>query len=305
VPVAASMNAERNHVPFSEAHVPAFTAWFNALPDNNVWTEESVRQRTTQDGTYDPALMFAAVRGGKPVGFLLGSIANETGWIRAFLVRPDLQRQGIGTGMFDAAERAFAERGITEVNVGWAQPKSFLPGIDISYTSAISFLDDRGYQTNREARVNMDVLLTGRDWSTSADEQLFQEQGIIVRRACPADRSGIEQLCVAHNYHGWAVETGIALERNPVPVFVAQRQGRICAFAAHSICGPAHFGPMLTATEHRGLGIGTVLLKRCLQEWQNAGVERCEIVWAGPLSFYARSVGATMGRAFWTFHKSL
>jgi hypothetical protein len=34
-------------------------------------------------------------------------------------------------------------------------------------------------------------------------------------------------------------------------------------------------------------------------------VERCEIMWTGPLSFYARAIGATIGRAFWTFHKTL
>jgi hypothetical protein len=62
---------------------------------------------------------------------------------------------------------------------------------------------------------------------------------------------------------------------------------------------------MLTASDLRGLGIGSVLLKCCLQDWQRAGMEKCEIMWAGPLSFYARSVGATMGRAFWTFHKTI
>jgi len=62
---------------------------------------------------------------------------------------------------------------------------------------------------------------------------------------------------------------------------------------------------MLTAADLRGLGIGSVLLKRCLQDWERAGVSRCEIVWAGPISFYARSVGATLGRAFWAFRKSL
>jgi hypothetical protein len=62
---------------------------------------------------------------------------------------------------------------------------------------------------------------------------------------------------------------------------------------------------MLTSAGLRGQGIGTVLLKRCLQDWQRAGLGRCEILWAGPLAFYARSIGATMGRAFWAWHKSL
>ena len=49
-----------NIVPFGEQHIAKFTAWFSALPNNNVWTEESARSRSTQDETYDPALMIAA-----------------------------------------------------------------------------------------------------------------------------------------------------------------------------------------------------------------------------------------------------
>ncbi len=85
----------------------------------------------------------------------------------------------------------------------------------------------------------------------------------------------------------------------------AGTEDSIRAFAAHSVSGPVHFGPVLTSAEQRGQGIGTVLLKRWLQDWQQAGVSQCEIVWAGPLSFYARTLGAAIGRAFWALYKSL
>jgi len=292
-------------VPFIESHIAPFTAWFNALPNNDVWTEGFVRSRTVLDPSYDPSLMVAALEDDTPVGFALGSIANETGWVRALLVREDCRRLGIGTAMFEAIEQAMAERGMTEINVGWALPKYFLPGIDITYTSAIVFLDRRGYQTRRETRVNMDLVIAGRDFGTTDAETSLRERGITIRRAQPGDRPGIVHLCEAYHNLGWAFETGMALERTPIPIFVAEHDGRICAFATHSVCGPSHFGPMLTEAELRGQGIGSVLLKRCLQDWQSMGLERCEIVWAGPLSFYARAVGATVGRAFWTFHKSL
>jgi mycothiol synthase len=292
-------------LPFTESHVAPFTACFNALPNNDVWTEEFVRSRTVQDSTYDPALMIAIHENDTPVGFLLGSIANETGWIRAFLVRKDHRRRGIGTMMFEAIEYSLAERGIAEINVGWAPPRYFLPGIDITYTPAIVFLDRRGYQTKRETRVNMDVPLIGRSFDTTDDEARLRERGFAFRRARPSDRPGITHLCETHHNLGWALEAGMALDKDPIAVFIAERHGEICAFAAHRTCGPIYFGPMLTSAELRGLGIGSVLLKRCLQDWQQMGVERCEIMWAGPLSFYARSVGATIGRAFWTFHKSL
>lgn len=295
----------RRIVPFTQAHVPTFTTWLNALSNNDVWTEESVRDKSIQDQAYDPALMFAVEQGNEPVGFLLGSIVNDTGWVFAFLVRPDHQRQGIGTLMFDAMEHAFAEQAITEINVGWAPLKYFLPGIDIKYTPAIVFLDCRGYETKRDTRVNMDVHLAGRSFDTSDSKARLRARGIVVRRGQPTDRPGITRLCEAYGNLIWGIETARALDSDPITVFVAEYQNEICAFAVYAVGGPLYFGPMLTAADRRGMGIGSVLLKHCLQDWQHAGAERCEILWAGPLSFYARSVGATMGRAFWTFHKSL
>jgi mycothiol synthase len=292
-------------VPFDRSHVPLFTRWFSALPNNDVWTEEWVHSRSTGDESYDPTLMIAAVENDEPLGFLLGSVAHETGWIKAFLVRPDRQRQGIGTVLFDAIERAFAERAIQAITVGWAPPRYLLPGIDISYTPAIIFLDRHGYETSRETRVNMEVRLTGQDFGTADQESRLRDAGITVRRALAQDRLGLTRLCQAYDHPMWAIETGMALQRAPITMFVAEREGEICAFAAHTVCGPTHFGPMLTAPDLRGLGIGTVLLKRCLLDWQKQGYARCEIVWTGPLSFYARAVGATMGRAFWVWHKSL
>jgi GNAT superfamily N-acetyltransferase len=292
-------------VPFEARHLPAFAVWFGALPNNAAWSEAWVRYKTLDDETYDPALMIAAEIDGEPAGFLIGNIADEKGWVRAFIVAPERRRQGLGTLLFDAVERVLRERGIAEIEVGWALPRYFLPGIDLACTPAIVFLDRRGYETTRETRVNMDVVLTGRDFDTSAAEARLREHGIEVWRARREDYDGIEALCISEGYQGWAAETAIALAMVPVPVFVACAEGRVRGFATHSLAGPVQFGPMLTAMDLRGMGIGTVLLKRCLQDWQREGIARCEIVWAGPLSFYTRTVGATVGRAFWTFHKTL
>lgn len=292
-------------VPFARSHVSAFTAWFNQLPNNDIWTEDCVQSRSVDDDGYDPELMICAQERGEPAGFLLGSVWEQTGWVKAFLVRPDRQRQGIGTAMFRAAEQAFGARDIQEITVGYAPPRYFTPGVDIAYTPAVVFLDGLGYQTSREARVNMDVALTGRDLSTLDQEAHLTELGIAIRRASPADGVSIAEMCETHGHRNWVIETQMSLEKRPPTMFVAVRSGTICGFAAHSVGGPIYFGPMLTAVHLRGQGIGTVLLKRCLQDWQRAGLERCEILWAGPLAFYARSVGATMGRAFWVWHKSL
>jgi GNAT superfamily N-acetyltransferase len=292
-------------IPFTEAHLAPFTTWFNALPENDVWTTDWVRSKTLDDPNYDPGLMLAAQDGDTPVGCVLGNIVDDKGWIKAFLVRPDCQRQGIGTMLFETVERAFAQRGIEIVTVGYAPLYYFIPGINLKYTSAVVFLDQRGYQTDRTVRVNLDVLIRERDFDTAASEARLRERGIVVRRGTLDDVNALVELCNANGYQGWMAESRIALQKIPPTVFVAERDGDVLAFAAHSVVGPLHFGPMLTSPDLRGIGIGSVLLKRCLVDWQRAGHDRCEIIWAGPISFYARVVGATMGSAFWIFRKSL
>jgi GNAT superfamily N-acetyltransferase len=292
-------------VPFGDRHVPIFAEWFNGLPANEGWTLPYIRRVTIDNPDYDPRLMFAVVVNGVPCGFLISTIAAHQGWISAFIVDPARRRRGIGTAMFDHVERAFAESGIAEVKVGWALPRYLLPGIDIHYTDAITFLDRRGYVTDRRARVNLEVALAGRDFDTSARERALAERGFLVRRAERADGEELQRLCESNGHDGWAIEVAMALEKDTPALFVAERAGAIAAFAAHSVAGPHHFGPMLTASDLRGLGLGSVLLKRCFQDWQRAGVTRCEIVWAGPIAFYARAVGATVDRAFWTFEREL
>jgi len=291
--------------PFTSSEIPVFTAWFNALPSNHVWTDEFVRSRTVDDPAYDAELMLVALHEGEPAGFLLGSLANGAGWIRAFIVHPNLRRQGIGSRLFSVFEQTLRDRRIVDITVGWAIPRYFLPGIDVAYTSAIVFLERLGYQTDRAARVNMDVELAGQGFSTSGHEAILRAKGVTVRRAASGDAERIYALCESQDHAGWVAETAMGLQRRPPTLHIALKDGRVIAFAAHSICGPRHFGPMLTDAGLRGLGIGSVLLKRCLLDWQRQGLTRCEISWTGPIPFYARAVGATMGRVFWSFHKSL
>ena len=138
-------------VAFSQSHVAPFCEQFNALPGNNLWNESSVSLRTIHDPAYDPQLMVVLEQDAIPVAFLLANIADDTGWIRAFLVHPDLRRTGIGTIMFDTIEERLVQRGIKEVNAGWARPNYFLPGIDINYTPAIVFLDHLDLAQPQEA----------------------------------------------------------------------------------------------------------------------------------------------------------
>jgi mycothiol synthase len=64
-------------------------------------------------------------------------------------------------------------------------------------------------------------------------------------------------------------------------------------------------GPLGTAPSAKGQGIASVLLRRCLADRARRGVSTAELVWAGPLSYFSRTVQATIGRAFWLYEKDL
>ena len=62
---------------------------------------------------------------------------------------------------------------------------------------------------------------------------------------------------------------------------------------------------MGTAPAAQGLGIGSVLLRRCLADQQAAGLDSVQIGWVGPLPFYSGVVGARVERVFFLYRKQL
>jgi hypothetical protein len=105
----------------------------------------------------------------------------------------------------------------------------------------------------------------------------------------------------------WESEAAHALRYDPPRIHVALRQKgkstRFVGFAWHGVNRRTRFGPMGTEPSERGLGVGTVLLRRCLADQRAAGLEEAEIGWTSPIQFYARAIGASIDRVFWTYVK--
>ena len=64
------------------------------------------------------------------------------------------------------------------------------------------------------------------------------------------------------------------------------------------------FGPEGVEKSLRGLGVGGVLLLRCLGDMKSRGYARCEIGWVGPYAFYAKVADARVCRVFWQMEKA-
>jgi GNAT superfamily N-acetyltransferase len=162
-----------------------------------------LRYRTLDDPTCPPDLMLLAEDDGQFVGFCLGAIRDGKGLVKLFGVEPERRRQGIATALFDELEARAGARGLHELAVGALGPNFFEPGVEVRHTDAVSFLLQRGYSTDRTARINMDVDLASADLDTSAAQARLASEGIAVRRAWPADVEATARFALDRFSEGW------------------------------------------------------------------------------------------------------
>jgi mycothiol synthase len=256
-----------------------------------------------------PHIGLIARRDSQVLGCCIGSLGQDApgsadGFIDLLVVDRDERRRGIGTRLTIAMEEQLAARGCTRINLAGNAPFYAWPGIDVHYTAAVCFAEDRDYQ-RRMSWVNMDVELENAELDTSSAAARLGSEGIQIQRASAADRDEIQESLGSTWWPTWVSEILAALPGPNSGVHVAVRDAQYVGFCAYGVNRPYEVGPIGTVPEMRKLGIGTVLLKRCLAEQRDQGVTAAELVWVGPLSYFSRTVNATIGRAFWQYEKDL
>jgi ribosomal protein S18 acetylase RimI-like enzyme len=137
----------------------------------------------------------------------------------------------------------------------------------------------------------------------------LRADGIILRRAHPAEADIIVPW-VRENFHDkWAAECRGALEHRPATCFVATAiqsvpdpdddpynlpPEKLIGFACYDIVAKGMFGPEGVQPDYRGRQIGKGLLLACMHAMANDGYAYAVISWAGPTEFYKNTVGATL-----------
>jgi mycothiol synthase len=239
-------------------------------------------------------------------GVVLASMSQRepgVGHVDLLAVRPAARGRGTGSALLRAAERALAGLGAGEVRLAGNLPCYAWPGVDVRYTPAMCLAVRHGY-TDSGTAWNMTAPLAGLAADDAAQRRLHAA-GVEPRRAGPADAPVLTRWVEA-TWPGWGWEVGQSLDRPGAGCHVAWRDGTPVGFAAYGALRPSVFGPMGTDPDAEGLGIGRVLLRRCLVEQrERLGLTSAQIGWAGPLGFYARTVGARVGRVFWLYRKVL
>lgn len=245
---------------------------------------------------------------GQIIGFALGSLrpahddVPATGHVELLTVAPDHRERGHGRALLAELERRLTAAGATRLRIRGNPPYFAWPGIDVRYTPAVCLAASAGYERLLDCN-NMMVDLAAADLATEQDEQRLTEAGIEVRRGRPEDEKALRVWSDREFGGTWGEEAAMALRHELPRLHVAVRDGAFLGFAGHGIQRFAMFGPMGTDPAARGLGIGAVLLRRCLADMREAGIEVAEIGWVGPVRYYAKTVGATLGRVFWAFEK--
>lgn len=223
---------------------------------------------------------------------------HQLGYLKMLCVAPAWRSQEIGTRLLQTVEAQLREWGASRLRLGESHPNYLQPGVDLRYTAALVFFEKHGYERVGET-YNMRCDLA------RADFWRDPPAGLEVRRAWPSDQPATMAFLQEH-FPSWQAEVSVMFTNDPISLHLAFQGEELVGFAGTdgNNRGSGWFGPMATHPRKRGLGVGGVLLGRCLTDFQNQGLTDCVIPWVGPYQWYSRQCNAYLERTFWRYEKS-
>jgi GNAT superfamily N-acetyltransferase len=267
-----------------------------------------LEQKVWSDPDFDEQLTRVSVIDNQIVGW--GMLVHRRqpanrGHLKFLVVDGPFQRQQIGSRLLTELEEAALRRGVVEIRIDESTPNYLNPGIDERYVNAVRFLDKHGYRQLGSA-VHQRVDLSSRHWPTAAEEERLASLGISIRRAVAADWEPVRSWLEAH-WPAWIPEVACAFSNEPLTLHLAWEGNRVIGFSAYDTnnLGLGWFGPMGSDPGCRGLGIGRVLLYRCLADQQQQGHVHVIIPWVGPVDFYRQHANAQLWRTFRRMAKTM
>jgi GNAT superfamily N-acetyltransferase len=118
--------------------------------------------------------------------------------------------------------------------------------------------------------------------------------GIEIKRALAPEKHHVLAWVGEKFSKGWASECDAAFAHAPCSCFIAVKDAKIIGFACYDATARGFFGPIGVDEDLRKAGLGKALLIRTLEAMREAGYGYAVIGWAGPVNFFAKTVGATV-----------
>ncbi|HZT66792.1 MAG TPA: GNAT family N-acetyltransferase [Acidimicrobiales bacterium] len=230
----------------------------------------------------------ASVRGDPQVGVVATVVRRDAAFVRLLAVDPAHRRRGVGHALMEAAEADLSGSG--PITVGADAPDYLFPGVDTRWTPMFCLMEARGYR-RVETHLNMDV-----DLATLPP----RPDGVHVADA--DDRQEVAGWMAAA-WPDWADEVLRALDDGHLAL--SRDSEGISAFCAWDVNRGGWLGPIAVRPGEYGKRLGVPLLLEALHRMRDDGRQRAEIAWVSPIRFYARNVGATVGRAFVVHRKQM
>jgi mycothiol synthase len=243
--------------------------------------ENIFRTKVLLDPNFLPENLPVAVEDGRVVGFVLAlarqvplflqGLEPDKAWITAFGVHPEYRLHGIGTALFDHTLSQLRGQGRKTVDIAPYVPNYFVPGVDVNaYLGTIPFLEKQGFKVLYNA-ISMGADLSGFQIPpeiVELERKREAEDGVTIRPVTSADLSELMPFIVRHFGWDWFRHAQDYLldlfggsNTNHICVLVARRHGEIVGYCQQRL---ERFGPFGVNPEYRNLGIGRLLLFRCL-----------------------------------------
>ncbi len=215
-----------------------------------------------------------------------------TGFVRLLAVHPGSRRQRTATALLGAMEKVLIDRGATQLQLAGDSPRFVWPGVDTRWTAALCLAEALGYSAVG-SELNMSCPTTYRAPVPA---------GIELTRVVDDDHAAAVVAFATEVYPWWVDELQRGIEQGGV--FGAFESGDAVGFGCHSVNRDGWVGPMATDPAAQRRGVGAALLGELCRDLVAAGHNDAEICWVGPISFYAKTAGASVSRVFRVYRKA-
>ncbi len=124
------------------------------------------------------------------------------------------------------------------------------------------------------------------------DTTVTADPAIVIRKPIGAESRLVVDWVLTRFGEAWAAEVEQAFANRPLSLFIAIRADHLVGFACYDATLRGMFGPIGVSDQARGAGVGSGLLRACLDDMRSAGYGYAVIGGAGPGAFFIRCANA-------------